>query len=46
MLANNGVSSEIRQKLTGHSSAVMNKKYTHHELLPLKNAIEQMPHIE
>jgi hypothetical protein len=31
-MANAGVSSELRQKLTGHASAKMNAQYTHHEL--------------
>jgi integrase len=38
-MANAGVAQEIRQKLTGHSSAEMNKRYTHHELEPLRAAI-------
>jgi integrase len=42
-MANAGVSQEIRQKLTGHSSAEMNKVYTHHELEPLRNAIAAIP---
>jgi integrase len=42
-LANAGVSQEIRQKLTGHSSAEMNKIYTHHELAPLRAAVEKLP---
>lgn len=42
-LANAGVSQEIRQKLTGHTSAEMNKIYTHHELAPLRAAVEKLP---
>jgi integrase len=42
-LANAGVSQEIRQKLTGHASAEMNKLYTHHELEPLRAAIATLP---
>jgi integrase len=42
-LANAGVSQEIRQKLTGHASAEMNKIYTHHELAPLRAAVEKLP---
>ena len=38
-LANHGVSQEIRQKLTGHSSAAINQTYTHHQLEPLRTAI-------
>jgi integrase len=44
-LANRGVSQEIRQKLTGHSSADMNRIYTHHELEPLRAAIAVLPAI-
>lgn len=42
-LANAGVSQEIRQKLTGHASAELNNVYTHHELAPLRAAIEKLP---
>jgi integrase len=42
-LANLGVSQEIRQKLTGHTSAEMNAIYTHHELAPLRAAVEMLP---
>jgi integrase len=42
-LANTGVSQEIRQKLTGHASAEMNAIYTHHELAPLRAAVEKLP---
>jgi integrase len=42
-LANAGVSQEIRQKLTGHTSAEINTHYTHHELEPLRAAIGLMP---
>jgi integrase len=42
-LANAGVSQEIRQKLTGHASAEMNKLYTHHEIEPLRAAVEKLP---
>lgn len=42
-MANAGVSQEIRQQLTGHASAEMNKVYTHHELEPLRAAIEKLP---
>jgi integrase len=45
-MANAGVSQEIRMKLTGHSSAEMNKGYTHHELEPLRAAIGQIPSVE
>jgi len=42
-MANAGVSQEIRQKLTGHVSAEMNTIYTHHELAPLRAAVEKLP---
>jgi integrase len=45
-LANAGVSQEIRQKLTGHASAEMNKLYTHHELEPLRAAIAALPTVK
>jgi hypothetical protein len=45
-MANAGVAQEIRQKLTGHSSAQMNKHYTYLELEPLRAAIGLIPAIE
>jgi integrase len=42
-MANAGISQEIRQKLTGHASAEMNARYTHHELEPLRAAIARIP---
>jgi integrase len=42
-MANAGVSQEIRQKLTGHVSAEMNTRYTHHELAPLRAAVGAIP---
>jgi len=45
VLANAGVSQEIRQKLTGHASAEMNARYTHHELEPLRAAIATLPRL-
>jgi integrase len=42
-MANAGVSQEVRQRLTGHASAEMNKVYTHHELEPLRAAIAALP---
>jgi integrase len=45
-LANAGVSQEIRQKLTGHASAEMNKLYTHHDLEPLRAAIATLPTVK
>jgi integrase len=42
-MANAGVSQEVRQKLTGHASVELNRHYTHHELEPLRTAIEAIP---
>ncbi len=44
-LANADVAQEIRQKLTGHSTAQMNEIYTHRELEPLRAAIAKLPSI-
>jgi len=44
-LANANVAQEIRQKLTGHSSAEMNKVYTHHEIETLRAAIAKIPRV-
>ncbi len=45
-MANQGVAQEIRQLLTGHASAEMNKNYTHHELEPLRAAVKVIPSIK
>jgi integrase len=42
-MANAGVSQEVRQKLTGHASAEMNARYTHHEIENLKAAVAKVP---
>jgi integrase len=42
-MANAGIAQEIRQKLTGHTSAETNKIYTHHELEPLRAAVAAIP---
>ena len=44
-LANAGVAQETRQKLTGHASAAMNAKYTHHEIDTLRDAVAKLPGI-
>jgi integrase len=44
-MANAGISSEVRQKLTGHSSAQMNAQYTHHELEELRAAVSVIPRL-
>jgi integrase len=42
-LANAGVTSELRMRLTGHSSEAVHKGYTHHELAALKAAVGKLP---
>jgi integrase len=42
-LANAGVPSELRMKLTGHLSEAAHRGYTHHELQTLKNAVAKLP---
>ena len=42
-LANAGVAQEVRQKLTGHASAAMNDRYTHHEMETLRAAVAKLP---
>ena len=44
-LANAGVAAEIRMKLTGHKSASVHQRYTHHELEPLRGAINSLPRV-
>jgi integrase len=44
-MANGGISSEVRQKLTGHATAKMNAQYTHHELEELRAAVSVIPSI-
>lgn len=44
-LANAGVPSEVRQKLTGHADAATHQKYTHLELQPLQEAIAKLPSV-
>jgi len=45
MLANAGVSQEIRQKLTGHASAEVHALYTHLDFEVQKEAIAKLPGI-
>jgi integrase len=42
-LANAGISSEIRQQLTGHADLATHQKYTHHELDSFRRAVETLP---
>ncbi len=43
ILANKGVSDELRMKLTGHSSKAMNAVYTKLEVATLREAVTKMP---
>lgn len=43
LMANAGVSEEIRMRLTGHSSRDVHSKYTHLDVGPLKEAITSLP---
>jgi len=43
VLANAGVSEEVRRKMTGHASPMMNQKYTHLESETLKKAMDKFP---
>jgi integrase len=45
-MANAGVAQEVRMKLTGHTSTDMNKVYTHHDLEPLRVAVNAIPPVE
>jgi len=42
LMANSGVSQELRKELAGHSSDV-HRIYTHHSPVALKGAIEAIP---
>jgi integrase len=44
-LANHGVSSEIRMKVSGHTTESSHKTYTHLELETLKQAISKLPSV-
>jgi len=43
MMANAGVSEEIRMKLAGHASKDVHAGYTHHEIAVLRTAVGQLP---
>ena len=45
MLANAGVSPELRQKLAAHEDAAVHEKYTHHETATLAAAIAKLPRL-
>ena len=42
-LANQNVSSELRMKLTGHSTEGEHRKYTHREMDNLRAAVRKIP---
>ncbi len=42
-LANAGVPEEVRMKLTGHATPLMNSQYTHLQAQTLKDAVTKMP---
>lgn len=44
-LANAGVASELRMKLTGHKSESVHAGYTHHELETLRAAVAKLPRL-
>lgn len=44
-LANSGVSSELRRRLSGHASEEMHAVYTHHELETIRQAIAAIPRL-
>jgi integrase len=45
-LANQGVSSEVRMKLTGHKTESVHRNYTHHEIEKLRSAVEKIPSLQ
>ena len=45
-LANAGVPEEVRMKLTGHATPIMNSRYTHLQEKTLKDAVTKMPLFE
>jgi integrase len=44
-LANSGVSSELRRRLSGHASEEMHAVYTHHELETIRRAVTSIPRL-
>ena len=45
-LANQGVSSEVRMKLTGHKTESVHRGYTHHEIKKLRAAVQKIPSLQ
>jgi integrase len=46
ILANAGVSEEMRMALTGHKSRGVHQRYTHHELERMRDAVSLLPRIK
>jgi integrase len=46
LLANAGISEETRMALTGHTTREMHRRYTHHELARLRDAVATLPRIK
>jgi integrase len=44
-LANSGVSSELRRRLSGHASEEMHAVYTHQELETIRQAVSAIPRL-
>lgn len=44
-LANRGIPSEVRQRITGHESAKVHKRYTHIELGTMREALANIPKV-
>ena len=45
-LHNQGVSQEVRKKLTGHKSDAVNDRYTRTEMDTLREAVSKLPHMK
>lgn len=46
MLANANVSTEVREKMTGHTESTTHKIYTHFELETLRDGVDRIPSIK
>jgi integrase len=46
ILANEGVSEELRMKIAGHSTRDAHAGYTHHEIATLRAAVEKLPQLK
>jgi integrase len=45
LLANAGIAEELRMALTGHTTREVHKRYTHHELAILRDAVAVLPKV-